>query len=107
MAKDNNSKVLSILSHILGIFTGFIGALIIYLVAEDKEVKDNARNALNWQLSALIYSVISVILIIVLIGFILIIAVAILNLVFCILAAIKSSEGRIYEYPLTIKFLKK
>ncbi len=38
MVKED--KTLGILTHVLGIFTGFIGALIIYLVAEDKKLRN-------------------------------------------------------------------
>ncbi len=102
-----DDKNLGILAHLLGIFSGFIGPLIIYLVLEEKsKAKEHAKNALNWQLSLLIYSVISAILKIVLIGFILLFAIGILNLVFSIIAAVKASNNEIYKYPLAIQFLK-
>jgi len=105
MAKQQE-RTLGILSHVLGLFTSFIGPLIIYLASEDKFSKDQAKEALNWQFSLIIYSIISAILMIILIGFLLIIALGIMNLVFSIIAAIKASEGKTYQYPLTIRFFK-
>lgn len=104
MAK-NQEKTLGILSHILGFFTSFIGPLIIYLVAEDKFSKEQSKEALNWQISLLIYSIISGILIIILVGILLLIGLGIMNLVVCIVAAVRASEGNKYKYPLTIRFL--
>lgn len=101
-----NDKTLVILAHVLGIFTYFIGPLIIMLTSESEYVKKHCRNALNWQFSALIYCAISLILIFILIGVILIWAIGILNIIFSIIAAVKASEGKFYEYPLSIKFYK-
>ena len=97
---------LPLLTHILGIFTGFIGALIILLVTNDEYAKKHARRALNWQLSLLIYYIISFILVLVLVGFILIGVLALLNIIFCIIAAVRANKGELYTYPLTIQFLK-
>jgi uncharacterized protein len=103
MTKDNT---LNIITHVLGLFSGFIGALIIFLVTKEKDVKEHAKKALNWQISLLIYSFISGILIFVLIGFLLIPILGILNIIFCIMAAIKANKGELWNYPLTIQFLK-
>lgn len=103
MKKDNTLKILT---HVLGLLTGFIAPLIIYLATKQKDVKEHARKALNWQISYIIYSIISFILIIILIGFLLIGALIIANITFCIIAAIKASENKIYNYPLTINFIK-
>ena|SRR3989344_6386681 len=97
---------LPLLTHILGILTGFIGALIILLATNDEYAKKHARRALNWQLSLLIYYIISFILVLVLVGFILIGVLALLNIIFCIIAAVRASKGELYTYPLTIQFLK-
>ena len=48
------------LAHALGIFTGFVGAMIIYLVEKDEGyVKDQAKEALNFQITIAICYVIS------------------------------------------------
>jgi len=108
MAKANSSdqKTLEVITHIIGLFTYFIGALVIMLVSEDKEVKKHAKNALNWQLSMIIYSIISIILVFIIIGILLLIAIIVLNIIFCIIAAVKASEGKLWKYPLSIQFFK-
>ena len=115
-----DEKTLEILTHVLGIISGFIGPLIILLASENENVKNHSRRALNWQFSLLIYYgivfiffIISLILIVILIGFIFIwiiwtlfIALGICNLVFCILAAVRASNNEIYSYPLAIRFFQ-
>jgi len=105
MAKDSNNT-LAVLAHVLGVFIGLWGPLIILLAAKDKNVKKHAKNALNWQLSSIIYYIVSFILMIILIGFLLLFAVYIVNIVFSIIAAVKASEGETWKYPLSIPFLK-
>ncbi len=106
MAKKSNDKTLSVLTHVLALITGFVAPLIIFLASEDKQVKKHAKLALNWQFSLLIYLVGAFILIFVLIGFILFPVLIVVNLIFCIIAAVKASEDEFYEYPLSIKFFK-
>lgn len=100
-----NDTTLPVLTHILGILTGFIGALIILLVTKDATTKRHARRALNWQLTLLVWYVLSIVLMLVLIGFVLLGVFALLNIIFCIVAAVKASKNQLYEYPLTIRFL--
>ena len=50
MAKEDNT--LGILSHLLGLFTGFLGPLIIFLATDDKKGKNHSKLALNWMASA-------------------------------------------------------
>ncbi len=103
MAEDKSLKVLT---HILGLFAGFIGPLIILLVAKEEDVKDHAKKALNWQISVIIYMVVSFILVFVVIGFFLIPAVFVIDIVFCIMAAVKANNDELWDYPLAIPFLK-
>lgn len=103
--KDQD-KTLAILAHVLGIFTGFIGALVVLIASKNKIVKQHAKLALNWQISYTIYTIIGVILIFLLIGLLIIPALAIMNLIFCILGAVNASEGKLWKYPLAIKFFK-
>lgn len=103
-----DQKTMSILAHILGIFTGFVGALIIFLVARDDQpiAKAHAKEALNFQITLALVSAISAVLIIVIIGFIGLAAVAIGNVIFSIMAAMAASKDEEYRYPLTLRLLK-
>ncbi len=103
--KDDSGKALAVIAHILGLFTSFVGSLIIYLVAEDSFAKENAKEALNWQISLVIYTIVSAILIIVVIGIVLLVILGILNIVLCIYAAIKASDNETWKYPASIRFI--
>ncbi len=105
MAKSED-RVLGILTHIIAWFTSFIGPLIILLVSEDEFTKNNARSALNWQISVIIYSIVSAVFIFIIIGFFMLFALGIVNLIFCIVAAVKAGDGKIWKYPMSISFLK-
>ena len=96
------------LAHLLSIFTGFIAPLIFLLVNKDKKgfVYENAKNALNFHISLVIYYGICFILVFILIGFILLPALGIFALVMEIIGSIKSYEGEVYKYPLAIPFIK-
>ncbi|MHC4157559.1 MAG: DUF4870 domain-containing protein [Planctomycetota bacterium] len=99
---------MAMLCHLLAIFTGFIGPLIIWLVKKDDDpfVDDQGKEALNFQITVLIAMIVSGLLIFVCIGSILMPAVWIVDLVFCIIASIKASGGQAYRYPLSIRFVK-
>ncbi len=84
---------------------GFLAPLIIMLVkgSDSAYVRRHAVESLNFQISLLIYLVISFVLAFVLIGFVLMAAVAIFALVVIILATIKAANGEEYKYPLCIR----
>jgi len=105
---DKNERTMAMLAHLLGIFTGFIGALIIWLIKRDesKFIDAHGKEALNFQITVLIASVVAWLSTMICIGFILGPAVLIVNIVFCILACMKANKGEMYRYPVTIRFIK-
>src|SRR5438876_8109426 len=98
-------------SALLGLFFHFLGhllgPLIVWLVkrGDSPEIDAHGKESLNFQLSMLIYDAIAAILCIVLIGIPILIILWIMNTVFVIIASIRASEGQLYRYPLTIRFL--
>ena len=102
---SETEKLVIIFTHLAGIFFSFIPALIVYLVAEGS-VKSSVKHALNWQISLLIYSGISLVLIFALVGIFFLWALGIVNTLFCIIAAIKASQNKEFVYPLSIRFIK-
>lgn len=99
-------------SALLGFFVPWGGhilaPLIVWLMkrGESSEVDEHGKESLNFQLSMLIYNIIAGILCLVLIGFVLLPILHIVNLVLVILASLRASEGQLYRYPLTIRFLR-
>lgn len=98
---------LAMLAHLLGIFSGFVGALVLWLVKREEAgfVADQTREALNFQITVAIALVASLMLQTVLIGFLLLPIVLVVNFVFCILAAVAASKGSSYRYPFAIRLV--
>jgi uncharacterized Tic20 family protein len=102
---SESDNLIVILTHLGGIFLSFLPSLVVYLVADGK-VKNQARLALNWQLSLLVYGFLSTLLIMILIGLFFMWAMMVLNVIFSIIAAVKSSKDATFVYPLSIQFIK-
>jgi uncharacterized Tic20 family protein len=83
------------------------GPLIVWLIkrGDSPEIDAHGKEALNFQISMLIYNVVAGVLCLVLIGFVLLAVLHILNVVFVIIAALKASEGQMYRYPLTLRLI--
>ena len=102
---------MGMLCHLLGI-VGFLGPLIVWLIKKDEHpfIDQQGKEALNWQLTVLIVWVGGMLTIWIpfagcLTG-LLLPAVWVANLVFCILGAVKANEGQPYKYPVKISFVK-
>ena len=96
------------LSGFLIPFGNIFGPLVIWMIgkAESQFVDEHGKSSLNFQLSMLIYDIVAFILCFVLIGIPILVLLWILNTVFVIIASIKASEGELYRYPFTIRFIK-
>lgn len=107
--EDRNWAMAAHLSAIVGawIFLGFIGPLVVLLIQGDRSpyVRAHTVEALNFNLSVLIYSIVGWVLAFVLIGFVVLAALGVLWLVCTILAVVKASNGEPYRYPLTIRLV--
>lgn len=98
---------LAMLAHLLGIFSGFVGALVLWLVKREDNgfAAQEAREALNFQITVAIALMAAFILKFVLIGFLLVPLVFLANFIFCLLAALSTAKGKPYRYPLTIRLV--
>ncbi len=105
---SKEDKNMAILVWVLGVFFGFIPSLIFYLLNHEKPgwLRDVTREALNFQLSFIIYFFGCILLAFVFIGFLLLPVVGLLLVIFSIIGAMKSSAGEIYRCPIAIRFLK-
>ena len=106
MPQNSDDRSLAVITHVISILVGFLMPLIVLLASDKEFVKANAKNALNWQFSLIIYSIISFVLVFVLIGFFLIPILYVANIVFCIIAAVRANEGKAWKYPLAIPFFR-
>lgn len=112
---SSNTRTWCVLCHasaLLGLFFHFLGhifgPLIVWLVkrGEGAEIDAHGKESLNFQISMLIYDAVALILCFVLIGIPILLLLWVLNTIFVIVAAIKASDGELYRYPLTIRFIK-
>jgi uncharacterized Tic20 family protein len=107
----SDQRSLAALSHISAfvMFLGIpavIGPLVAWLLKRDDEfVGYHAREALNFNISFMIYGIAAAISIILLVGLILLPVVLVTWFILVIVASIKASAGEYYEYPLTIRFV--
>lgn len=107
---ENNLGMLCHLLALLGLIIPFAnigGPLVLWLVKKDESevVNYNGKESLNFQISITIYFVVSCFLVLIVVGLLLMFLIAIFTLVCTILAAIKTSKGERYRYPLTIRFI--
>ncbi len=87
---------------------GIVLPIVLWQTQKDKmpALDAHGKMVVNWMISSTIYIIASIILMFVLIGFLTILAVGIMGIVFPIIGAVKANNGEFWEYPLTIKFLK-
>ncbi|ATC65302.1 orotate phosphoribosyltransferase [Nibricoccus aquaticus] len=99
---------LSALAGLLVPLGSFLGPFIIWQIKKNEfpSVEAHAKASLNFQLSCLIYAVISAIFIIVGIGILFLMAVGIFSLVCVIIATIKANNGEPWKYPLSLTLIK-
>jgi uncharacterized Tic20 family protein len=73
---------------------------------ESPTVDKHGKESLNFQISIMIYSAGASILIFLLVGFILLPAVMIFDCIMVMVATIKTSKGKDFKYPLTLRLIK-
>ena len=85
-----------------------LGPLIVWLAKRDGNpfVDDQAKEALNFQISVTIYGIGAAILCIILIGIPLLIGIHIFQIVCIVIAAIKANDGVAFRYPLNLRLIK-
>ena len=106
---NSDDRNVALITHLSGIILGFIVPLIVWLMHKDRGDKaylnGQAKEALNFQITILIGYVICWILAFILIGALLLPLLWIVNLVFCILAAVAVSKGENYRYPFALRLI--
>ncbi|MHC4113113.1 MAG: DUF4870 domain-containing protein, partial [Planctomycetota bacterium] len=99
---------LAALLPILPIIGGIIAPLIIWQIKKEEHpfVNEQGKEAVNFQISILIYELVAGLLFFACVGTLLLPAVMIFDIVFLVIAAIKANDGFHYRYPLCIHFIK-
>jgi uncharacterized Tic20 family protein len=104
-----NWAMLCHLTALIGLVTlfFFVGPLVVWLLKRDEHpfIDEQGKEAVNFQLSMLIYKTVAALTCLFLVGFILLPALVVLDVILVIMASAKASSGISYRYPLTIRFL--
>ncbi len=87
---------------------GIVAPIVIWQVKKNDmpEIDGHGKAAVNWIISAIIYSIVSGLLVFAFVGIFLLLILAALSVIFPIIAGIKASSGELWKYPLAIEFLK-
>jgi uncharacterized Tic20 family protein len=112
-AVSKDARMWAMLCHLLGLFTSFVGPLIIWSLkkAEDPFIDDQGKEAINFQFTLAI-AFIAVWIVPVLLAFLICVApflglaVSVADIIFCIIACVKANGGEAYRYPVSIRFIK-
>lgn len=106
---SSDDRNIALITHLSGIIFSFIVPLIVWLIHKDRADKTylngQAKEALNFQITVLIGYAICCILMWIVIGFLLAWLLWILDLIFCIVAAVKVSNGENYRYPFALRLI--
>ena len=107
--ESRNWATLTHLSAFVAFFgiPSLVGPLVAWVVKKDEDpyVADRAKEALNFNLSFLIYAVVSALSVLLLVGVLLFPAVVVTWFVLVIQATVRASRGEYYRYPFTIRLI--
>lgn len=107
-AHQGSDKIWSMLSHLSALLgVGIVLPLVVYLAMrrESESVAAQAREALNFHISVLIYILCCLPLVFILIGIPLLLVIGLGSLVLAIIATVKAANGECYRYPLTLRLV--
>lgn len=107
MELSQESKNFALLTWLGTLFFGFIPGLVIYLLkTDDAYVREQAKESLNWSITATLAWVVAIILSFFVIGVFLYPIIGICHLVFCIMGAVSTSKGKDFRVPFTLRLIK-
>ncbi len=104
---SSDEKNIATVTHLAGTIFLFIPALIVWILKKDDSayIADQAKEALNFQITIAIAMFVANILIWILVGLALIPIIWIANIILSILAAIATSKGETYRYPICLRLI--
>ena len=103
-----NARTFGMLCHLMALagylvplLGNILGPLIVWLVKREEHpfIDDQGKESLNFQITVVIALVVSGLLMCVGVGFVLVPLVALVALIFIIIAAVQANSGQRYRYP--------
>jgi uncharacterized protein len=104
---SNDDKNIATVTHLGGTVFSFVPALIVWILKKDDSqfIADQSKEALNFQITMVLAYMLAGVLSWVLIGLVFFPIIWVLNIVFCIIAAISTSKGETYRYPFALRLI--
>ncbi len=113
MQEENHSpskgeRIWALLCHIVGFIFPVIITLVLWLSKKDSSdyINFHGKEALNFQITMAIYTIISIVLIYIMIGYLFLIVIGIFYVVAIIMATYKAAGGEEFYYPMSMRFIK-
>lgn len=107
---NQDERTMAMLIHLLGLLTGFLGPLILWLVKKDTSrfIDHHGKEAVNFIITTFIISIPMTLLIFITFGLALIIYIPwiIMIYVFDIMACINANKGLWHRIPMTIRLIR-
>ena len=110
---SNDERQWAMLAHLSGLamyifpLGNVIAPLVVWLMKKDQMpfVDDQGKEAINFQISMAIYTIVSLLTMCIFIGFVTTPILAVVHIVFTIIGGLKANQGEYYRYPLTIRLV--
>ena len=111
---DRDERMWGMLCHLSALagfvvpFGNLIGPLVVYSMKKDEYafVADQGKESLNFQISVLVYLIISGIAVLFVIGIFFLMVIGLFTLILTVVASVRANDGEFYRYPLCIRFIK-
>lgn len=108
--EQRNWAMLAHLSGLLAFATlvgGIVGPLVLWLLRKDDMnfAAEQAKEALNFQITVFLAGLVAAVLCLILIGFLLLAILVIADIVLVVIATVKASEGVAYRYPFNLRLI--
>ena len=107
---SNDDRTVALLVHLSGIVFSFIVPLIVWLINKDRSDKaflnDQAKEALNFQITLLLVYIVGTVLTIILIGALINFVAWIACVILSIVAGVAANRGEAYRYPFALRLVK-
>lgn len=85
-----------------------VGPLVVWLLKREEHpyIDEQGKEAVNFNISVLIYTIVSALLMLIAVGVVLLAVVGIAWFVLTIIAAVRTANGEEYRYPATMRFVR-
>lgn len=99
----DGDTTLAALAHASALIASFLGPILFLILADDDDelARENAKNAIDFQIVLFVATLIAVPLVFVGIGLLLLPLIGLVDVIFVLIATVRANSGEIYEYPLT------